>query len=256
MISTDTTSRPSPAAHEGLAAPRAFDFERDTFAYPNELHWAYDFDAATGKATFSKRNPPPHYALRCFVLARAARQFLYHAQFDSTRPAADTETYRHRIREVVSSNPRVPCAPDSRIVFPGFASLREFSAAWAPLLKAECGGAWRSYVLRSHWRMVFPISRRHQSATSASLKFAIGHGTCPIIHLVCFPKLTINHGMVLFAATPTTAGIEFAAYDPNDPSKPACIRYDNAAETFHLPANAYWAGGPLDIIEIYRSWLF
>ena len=234
--------------------PRRFDFNRDRFAFANELKWAYHHDAATGQTTFAPREPKPDYSLRCFVLARAARQFLYHALFDTAAPATDERTYRQLIREIVSRNPRVSCPPDRRVVFPGYGGLHAFSAAWEALLKTECGGAWRSYVLRSHWRMVFPISRRHQARTAEQLAAHLREGSSPIIHLVRFPQLTINHGMILFDVDQTRDGLAFDAYDPNDPTQPTRIFYDARQQNFKLPANAYWVGGRLDVIEIYRSW--
>lgn len=247
---------PETAAARNAETTRRFEFERDSFAFANELHWAYHFDAATGKTTFTKRHPKPQYAHRCFVLTRAARQFLYHARFAPglARPAGE-ESHRRAIREVMSRNPRVPCAPEARIVFPGFASLREFSQTHAQLLKDTCGGAWQSYVLRSHWRMVFPISRAHQARTAASLMREIERGGSPIIHLVRFPQLTINHGMILFDATNAAGKINFHAYDPNAPERPTEVSFDCTNRTFFLPANCYWAGGPLEVIEIYRGWL-
>lgn len=240
---------------EGLVTPRRFVFERDSFAFANELHWEYRFDDATGKTTFSKRDPKPDYAHRCFVLTRAARQFFYHARFDAKLPAHDHAlTYRSLVQEIVARNPRVPCRPGDEVVFSGYANLREFSRAHDALLKAECGGAWRSYVLRSHWRMIFPISRAHQARTATSLLAEIRRGGSPIIHLVLFPKLTINHGMVLFEAIELPRGVMFQAYDPNDPAKPSEVTFDAATKTFSLPANRYWIGGKLDVIEIYRSW--
>ncbi len=260
--------------------PRRFDFDSDTFAFANELIWEYQFDTATGKTTFRQRKPKPNYTHRCFVLTRAARQFLYHARFDTSsllperelsqlaappknpplriednpRPTTDDETYRRLTREVVSRNPRTPCPPEKQIAIPGFASLREFSTAREPLLKAECGGAWHSYVLRSHWRMIFPISRAHQELTAARLLPALRRNFSPIIHLVRFPSLTINHGMILFDAAETATGVVFSAYDPNDPARPARLTFDRATRTFFLPQNRYWAGGELNVIEIYRSW--
>lgn len=193
-------------------APRRFDFERDTFSFANELLWEYRLDAAAGKMNFAPRRPKPDYAHRCFVLVRAARQFLYHARFDPGLPAADEETCRQLIREVVVRNPRQPCPPERQVVIPGFASLREFSVARERLLKSECGGAWRSYFLRSHWRMVFPVARSHQRRTAASLAGALKQDLSPIIHLVKFPSLTINHGMILFGVADTGRGLEFSAY--------------------------------------------
>lgn len=250
------TAHSEMAAAEAARTPRRFEFGRDSFAFANELHWAYHFDAATGKTNFSRREPRPTYAHRCFVLTRAARQFLYHARFAPEQsPHADPANYRRTIREVMSRNPRVPCAPAARIVFPGFAHLHEFSRAHEWLLKAHCGGAWQSYVLRSHWRMVFPISRAHQGRTAASLWSEIRRDVAPIIHLVRFPKLTINHGMILFGATESPEVICFAAYDPNQPAQPAAVTFNRATRTFSMSANAYWAGGELDVIEIYRGWL-
>ncbi len=237
------------------AGPRPFEFARDSFAFENETFWEYHFDAVTGKTRFSRREPKPAYAHRCFVLTRAARQFFYHARFDSRQEAADDPTCRRLIREVVARNPREPCAPEKQILIPGCASLRELSAARGALLKAECGGAWRSYVLRSHWRMVFPISRAHQARTARSLDAALKQNIPPIIHLVKFPALTINHSMILFAVTETKEGFQFQAYDPNNPQQPASLTFDRNRRAFSLPPNHYWAGGQLDIIEIYRSWL-
>ena len=244
------------AGDSEITRPRRFEFDRDSFAFANELLWEYHFDPASGKTTFTRRDPKPEYAHRCFVLARAARQFLYHARFDPNQPAVADETQRRLIREIVSRNPRRPCAANREIVIPGYASLREFSRAQERLLKSECGGAWRSYVLRSHWRMVFPISRRHQARTAEQLAAAVRRGFSPIIHLVRFPKLSINHGMVVFGAAETTDGFRFEAYDPNDPEQPTQLAFRADARNFLLSANRYWAGGRVDIIEIYRSWLF
>jgi hypothetical protein len=235
--------------------PRRFDFARDSFAFANELLWEYQFDATTGKTTFFRRKPKPDYALRCFVLTRAARQFLYHARFDAGQKIAGDEIYRQLIRQIISRNPRTPCEPDNQIMIPGFANLREFSAAREKLLKAACGGAWRSYFLRSHWRMIFPISRAHQARTAESLTGALRQNYSPIIHLVKFPALTMNHGMILFGVAETKDGFEFQAYDPNHPEGPVTLAFDRAMKTFFLPANLYWMGGSLDIIEIFRGWL-
>lgn len=252
-----TTAAQQKAIRRASASPvpRRFEFARDTFAFANELHWEYRFDTATGRTIFTSRKPKPEYAHRCFVLARSARQFHYHARFDADlAPHGDDGAYQCQIREVMARNPRTPCAPEECVLFPGHAGLRDFSRAKEALLKATCGGAWQSYVLRSHWRMVFPISRAHQARTAESLLGEIHRGTAPIIHLVRFPKLTINHGMILFDASETKAGVTFQAYDPNQPAGPTEVLFDRATNTFSLPANSYWAGGRLDVIEIYCGW--
>lgn len=243
-----------PQAPTSALPPRRFNFERDTFAFSNELVCSYEFDPAGGRPKMVAKRPRPDYALRCFVLARSLRQFFFHADFQPDQAPLTGAEYRRRIRQVIARNPRQRCEPSRRIVFPGFDGLRSFSRQWEKLLKAECGGAWQSYVLRSHWRMVLPISRRHQERTLAALLHRLEQGIPPVIHLVRFPQLTINHGMVIFNAQQSAGLTRLDAYDPNAPAKPVSLTFDPARRTFSLPANPYWEGGKLDIIEIYRSW--
>ncbi len=235
---------------------RRFAFERDTFAFANELVWQYRMDPATGRMTTFRANPPPRYAHRCFVMVRSARQFFYHARFAPELPAASFEEYRSLIRRVVACSPRHPASEAKKIVFPGFPSLRAFSMAREQLLKDNCGGAWQSYALRSHWRMVFPISRAHQEQTALRLTLAPPQRAEPILHIVRFPELTINHGITLFARSENDKEIRFQIYDPNLPDRAGELTYDRGSRTFFLPRNHYWAGGRVDVIEVYRHWLF
>ena len=239
-----------------IAAARRFVFERDTFAFANELIWEYRFDPITGKATTLWNKPPPNYAHRCFVLTRSARQFLYHARFDAALPVTDGETYCRLIRTVVSRDPRRPGTPENRAVVPGYEGLRAFSLAHEPLLKTHCGGAWQSYFLRSHWRIVLPMTRAHQAKMAQQLVDSFAPRLAPIAHLVRFPQLTINHGIVLTDHAETPAGIRFSAYDPNVPAQPAELFFDREQRTFHFPRNHYWPGGRVDVIEAYRGGLY
>jgi len=235
---------------------RRFEFARDTFAFANELVWEYRQEPGTGRTSTFRTAPPPTYAHRCFVMVRSARQFFYHARFVPELPGVDASAYRGLIRQVVSRNPRRRSEEGDEVVIPGYDCLRSFSAARESLLKEECGGAWQSYVLRSHWRMVFPISRAHQERISKQLVGSFHERVAPIVHLVRFPQLTINHGIVLFDLRQTESEIRFAAYDPNVPGRPAELVYHRAERTFHFPPNHYWAGGVLNVIEVYRSWFY
>lgn len=235
---------------------RRFNFEQDTFAFANELFWEYRFDPVTGALTTRRNSPPPTHAHRCFVMVRSARQFFYHARFAAGEPAVDDSTYARLIREVVRRSPRVPSPESGRIVIPGYDCLRSFSRSREQLLKANCGGAWQSYFLRSHWRMVFPISRSHQAGMAERLVKAFETKPDPIVHLVRFPQLTINHGITLFSMGESDGKISFSAYDPNQPAGPTRLDYDRTQRTFLFPQNHYWAGGPLDVIEVYRGWIY
>lgn len=214
---------------------RRFDLERDTFAFPNELVWEYHFDQETGSTRFARREPGPRYAHHCFVLVRAARQFFYHARFDPEAACADDLTYRRMIRAVLARHPRRPSPPEQRVVIPGYPGLR-------------------SYVQHSHWRMFVPVSREHQHRTAGELLEATEDHSAPLVHLLRWPSLAINHSMVVVEGARTRTGAQFLAYDPNDPERPARLTYDRERRAFSLPANRYWRGGELNVFEIFRRW--
>ena len=236
--------------------PRSFEFERDTFTFANELVWRYCFDPASGAMTVSRNDPGPAYFHRCFVVVRSARQFFYHARFEPAAPAAEAPVYRRLIRQVVSRNPRRMSPGRERIAIPGYDGLRAFSRAQEPLLKAECGGPWQSYFLRSHWRMVFPIWRRHQERMARQLQQAVRQGAAPTVHLFRFPRITINHGLLLFGVAESGCGLEFEAYDPNIPAHAVRLIYDRGLRAFRFPPSCYWAGGVVSVIEIFRGGLY
>ncbi len=248
----------------------AFDFHRDTFAFANETKWSYSVDPVTGRQVSTPRVPEPDYTLHCFAMVRATRQFWLHALFEPSRPAPDEATGRRLIREVVSRSMPAICSrrPDqsnatagdcklpTRVVIPGYAGLREFSTTWETLLKAECGGAWRSYFQRGNWRMVLPFTRGHQQAEAARLASQLQLGALPIVHVVRFPQLTINHTLLAVGATGTPDAIEFHTCDPNVTEHPVTLSYDRATRTFTLPPLHYFAGGRVDVYEIYRGWIY
>jgi hypothetical protein len=246
------------AGHRQFNARTAqpFNFATDTFAYPNELVWEYQFDPVTGKATTRNREPPPTYSHHCFVVARAASQFLQHARFDPEQPVASEATYRKLVRQVLERSPRAASAEADRIVIPGYASLREFSTAWEKLLKGECGGAWRSYFQRGHWRMIFPFSRGHQEEVALALWSDLRQGRSPVVHVVRFPELTINHALLVFNVTPSLHEIRFDVYDPNSPDKPAALTFHRDRGRFEFPPTFYFVGGRVDVYEVYCGGLY
>lgn len=241
-----------------------FRFERDTFAYRNELVWEYGPAPAGRGMAAHRREPPPEYAHRCFVMVRMARQFFLHARFLADETAVDEAACRRLIIAVRRRTAVRSCPQAQRVVIRGWPGLRAFSRDREPLLKAACGGAWRSYVLPSHWRMVFPISRAHQARQAAGLVKTLREGGLPIVHLVRFPQLTINHGLLLFGVESAGNGgapvagqpagdLRFRAYDPNQPEAPVALTYHAGDRTFRFPANPYWTGGRVDVIHVLRS---
>jgi hypothetical protein len=237
------------------ANQRAFDFTRDAFAFDNEVEWMYDVDPQKGTTRFAGENRAAQYTRHCFVLSRSARQFFQFARFDPGAPALDEAAYRDRVREVVSHDPSEPLR-GPRVVIPGYASLRSFSRDFGPLLKDELGSAVQSYLQRGNWRMVFPFSREHQEKTAEVLASEIAVNRPPVVHLATFPDIQINHAILLYAARQTPGQIRFEAYDPNDSRHATPLVYDRNAKRFSYATTNYFAGGPVDVYEVYRSALY
>lgn len=235
------------------ALGRRFDFRRDTFAYANQLTWEYGYDAQ-GKWVSHRRDPPPDYSLHCFVVSRSAAQFFVNARFDPAQPGASDTVYRKLIQQVVSTNLRHPLTEDKKIIIPGYADLRAFSQAHPNLLKAECGSALQGYFQRGNWRMVMPFTRHEQENMARQLVEHLKQGRPVIVHVSCFPSLTINHAMLLFDAQETERQIQFQTYDPNNPQEPTTLTYDRERRTFQLPANSYFPGGPVNAYQVYWAW--
>lgn len=238
------------------ANEKPFSFARDTFSYRNDLVWEYVFDDATGQTSHRTRDPRPDYTHHCFVVARSARQFFQFAIFDPDRAKVSDDDYRRLINRVVARDPMACPEQTERIVIPGFASLRDFSAARPKLLQEECGGAWRSYFQRGHWRIMVPFSRAGQASEAEILKAQIRNHRPPVVHLVRFPQLTINHAVVLFDVTETDEAIVFSAYDPYEPARPVPLTFDRRRRTFRFPRNPYFIGGEVNVYEVYRSWIY
>jgi hypothetical protein len=248
-VGAGCASRCFRGAHE-----KPFSFARDTFAYRNDLVWEYVFDDATGETSHRTRDPRPEYTHHCFVVARSARQFFQFATFNAALARANDEEYRRLINRVVARDPMACPEQAERIVIPGFASLREFSAARPRLLQEECGGAWRSYFQRGHWRIIVPFSRGGQAKEAEILMRQIRNHRPPVVHLVRFPQLTINHAVVLFDVTESEEAIVFSAYDPYEPIHPVPLTFNRRTKTFHFPRNPYFIGGEVNVYEVYRSW--
>ena len=235
-------------------ADRPFQIQQDGFAFANELTWEYHFDPATDKVTHHRPETSPTYTHHCFVVARSARQFFEHARFDPDLPLAEAATYRRLIRRVVSISLRRILPEDDKIVIPGYSNLFAFSGAREQLLKKECGSAAQSYFQRGHWRMIFPLSRHHQEKMAWQLVESLHQNRPPLVHLVRFPQLTINHAVLVCAVKESGREIQFTTYDPNYPAEPVTLVYDRGARTFDFPRSSCFKGGRVDVYEIYHAW--
>lgn len=233
---------------------RPFYFGRDTFSYRNDLVWEYVFDDAAGTTSHRTKEVRPDYTHHCFVVARSARQFFQFARFDPALARVDDATYRKLINKVVGRDPMREITPEQRIVIPGFTNLFQFSVEKRKLLQEESGGAWRSYFQRGHWRIMGPFSRGGQEREARLLMQEIQNHRPPVVHLVKFPQLTINHAILLFDVNETERSIEFMAYDPYEAEHPVKLTFDHATRQFTFGRNPYFIGGRVNVYQIYRAW--
>lgn len=235
------------------ATDRPFVFSRDTFAYTNELVWQYsvDVDGASWEAEWPEEGT--RFGQRCPQMVRMVRQFHMGARFDPRLPALTQAETAERIRELVERDARSPDRSLSPVVFPGYGGLRELSLAHEQALKDATGAPWKSYLQRGNWRMVYPFFRRNQQRTAAELRDAVAEGHLPLVRIVRFPKVEINHSLLVFGAEETPTEIRFATYDPNVADEPVPLTYDRATRTFLFPPADFFPGGRVDVYEIYNG---
>lgn len=232
----------------------------DTFAYANQLRWQYDLG-----------EEPPHYraassgvtggagagfAHRCALMVRIVRQFYYGARFDPSLPRASDERVETLIDQVLATGRRRESPLDDLVVIPGFANLHELSLAYGPALKTRSGGGWRTWLQRGNWRMVFPFSRSQQRRTAESLVASLDRGHPPIVHVMNFPNVNLNHTMLLYRGESDAREIRFYAYDPNVLGAETILRYDREQASFVMPETPYFAGGPVKGYEVYDGALY
>jgi hypothetical protein len=240
-----------------------FDPARDVFSYANELIWDYGGDDRGAPPEDRRRAGPreehrngPVFGQRCMEMARQARQFFHGARFDPSLPRVSEEAYASRVERILGMDARRDTPASERITIPGFASLREFSREYETLLKQHSGSRWRSYFQRGNWRMLFPFTRGHQRRTADALVHSIERGRPPIVHVMNFPWIDVNHATLLYRAVATADEIRFEGYDPNTPDMPLELRYEQENARFVLAETPYFAGGPVRTYEIYHGWLY
>jgi hypothetical protein len=233
---------PGPAAlGTGDARVREFSFHRDTFAFPNDI-----------RAFYPERDDL--YANHCFVLARGMRQFFRFARFDPAAARLDHAGYVDRVRRVVARPPWHPPIPAAeRVVIPGYASLREFSRAEASAVKEGLGGRFWTLVHWTNWRVVFPMSRRHQANVLEEIRSELAAGRLVQLLVTNWPIPELNHTVVAFASRVNARGVELAIWDPNEPARPGTITFDSTRGEFWATRVYATRPGAIRVFRMYYS---
>jgi len=125
-------------------------------------------------------------------------QFRKFARFDPHGILLNNLELAARVRAVARRAPWHEALPENqRIVFPGYANLREMSEARTQALQENIGSGFITYFRPSNIRMVFQQSRGYQEKTHANLDAALSRGDLFVAFLTTYPKLSINHTVLI-----------------------------------------------------------
>jgi hypothetical protein len=231
----------------------SFRFDRDTFAFANMTVFEYENGIAhlrRGAEAKQRR-----YTRRCFVLSRTAIQFHKFACFDPHAPPLDDRALVQRIR-MVTTRPvwREPLPGNKRVVFPGYANLREMSNARGLLLQETVGHGWPTYWRVGNYRMLFVQSRSYQEQTHANLEAALARGELFAVYLTTLPqKFTLNHAVVVFAKqkSDSSGRDNYLVYDSHHPEKPRHLWWSERDHAFGFEKDWDFVGGYARAYQIY-----
>ena len=237
----------------------AFNFERDTFAFQNATVLKYK----NGRPTLERRStvgdPPNQYTRACFVMTRTAMQFHKFARFNPSGAPLNDKELAARIRKVTRRAPWHEALPvNQRINFPGYANLREMSKARAHVFQENIGSGFATYFRPGNFRMFFQHSPKYQEKTHAHLDAVLARGDLFVGYLSTYPKLSINHAVLVYgrkAARPGSGVDRYLTYDPNHPEGPRELTWSEAKQEFSFQKDETFRGGFTNVFHVYGKWL-
>jgi hypothetical protein len=232
---------------------RSFCFETDRFAFANETVWNY----VAGEVRPQDEREPAgarRYTHHCFVMVRAALQFLKFARFDPSSAPLSNEALAQRIRQV-SARPvwMPPLSRQQQIVFPGFANLREASASAPGIFQDHMGAAWPIYFRPGNFPICLPVSDKAKAQLNDQMLRDLAVGYPTLLWLYNFPSLNINHTVLVYQATREGDAVRYQVYDPNYADVPKELVFHLETRTFTFEPTFYFKGGPVTPRAVYRG---
>jgi len=243
-----------PFAYAG-AAPSEFSFDRDTFAFANQTVFEYhEGHASLRKASATKRDA---YNRHCFVMCRTAVQFKKFARFEPRTSPLDDAALAARIRAVIRQPTWTEPLPENkRIVFPGYKDLKEMSKARRELVQLNIGHGWPSYFRISNARMMFQDGTGYQKRSHARLNAALARGELFVAFLTTYPRLSINHSVLIYklkSSSPNPGVDRYLVYDPNHPESPRDLTWSARDRAFSYQKDWDFIGGFVRVYQVYGN---
>ena len=239
------------------AAASDFRFDRDTVSFAN----ATVFEYREGHPYLRQREKgePKRYTRRCFVLCRTTMQFQKFARFDPHAAPLDDNALAARIRNVTRRAAwGKPLPADQRVVFPGYADLRAMSEARREVVRANIGLGWPTYFRLGNVRMLYEHDSSYHKETHANLNAALARGELFAGFLTTYPRLSINHAVLVYKRKPASrnGGIDrYLVYDPNHPEAPRELTWSSRDRAFAYQKDWDFVGGFVRVYQIYGKWL-
>jgi hypothetical protein len=232
-----------------------FRFDRDTFAFQNATVLKYHDGIAFFPAKSEASDPANSYTRRCFVMTRTAMQFRKFARFDPRGVALSDQELVRRIRAVARRKPWLEVLPENqRIVFPGYSNLREISNARTQVFENNIGSGFMSYFRPSNIRMVFLESTGYQEKTHQNLDAALARGDTFVAFLTTYPKMSINHAVLVYGrkkSRPRDELEHYLVYDPNHAETPRELTWSPRERAFAYQKDIDFIGGFVRVYQAY-----
>lgn len=240
------------------AAASDFRFDRDTVGFANATVFEYR-EGHPSLRRKREKGEPERYTRRCFVLCRTTMQFHKFARFDPHAPSLDDNALAVRIRNVTRRAAwEQPLPTNQRVVFPGYANLRAMSDARREVVRRNIGLGWPTYFRIGNYRMLFEHDSNYYKETHANLNAALARGELFTGFLTTYPRLSINHAVLVYKqkAVSQNDGIEsYLVYDPNHPESPRELTWSPTTRSFAYQKDWDFIGGFVHVYQIYGKWL-
>jgi hypothetical protein len=247
------------ALTQSSAFAASFNFKRDTFAFQNATVLKYKNGRPTLERRSTTGDPSSDYSRACFVMTRTAMQFRKFARFDPRGTPLNDKELAARIRKVTRRAPWHAALPENqRVIFPGYANLREISKAHAQVFRENIGSGFATYFRPGNFRMFFQHSPKYQEKMHANLEAALARGDLFVGYLSTYPKLSINHCVLFYARKPTRTGGEierYFVYDPNHAEAPRELTWSPGERAFAYQTDIDFVGGFVRVYQVYGKWL-